>query len=116
MKYEDLLAVPFKVGGRDFGGMDCYGFLIECQKRTGRELKDLAATPEGDLSAYLSSLNVEEIPEYKNDCCAQFLLDGKLHVGHMLNRREILHMTFSGVRITPIKAMKNARYFEVIND
>lgn len=116
MHYEDLLIVQYKEGGRGLDGMDCYGFILECLRREGKYLRDFAATPDGDLAAYLSFLNANEIKEYAPGCCAQFILDDKLHVGYMIDRRTVIHMTYSGVRITPIKAMKGAKFFEVIND
>lgn len=116
MYYDDLLLVKYEDGGRSMDGMDCYGFLLECLRREGKYLRDFAATPEGDLAAYLSFLNANQIPEYAPGCCAQFILNGKLHVGYMLNKRDVLHMTYGGARITPIVAMKGAKFFEVIND
>ncbi len=117
IKYEDLLGVPYKRGGRDITtGLDCYGFCIECFSRAGKILKDIAATPQGDLAEYILTVNAKIIDEYIPDCGAQFLLDDRLHVGYMLNKREILHMTYKGVRITPIFALGKARFFEVINE
>jgi len=117
IKYEDLLSVPYKRGGRDIStGLDCYGFGIECFRRAGKLLKDIAATPEGNLSEYVSSINAKEIYAYISDCGAQFLLGSDLHIGYMINKREVLHMTDRGVRITPVIALGKARLFEVIND
>ncbi|MCF0222950.1 MAG: C40 family peptidase, partial [Fibrobacter sp.] len=40
MKYDDLLNVPYKHGGRDLAGFDCYGLVIECSRRNGKPLRD----------------------------------------------------------------------------
>lgn len=40
--YIDLLGVQFKYGGRGPDAYDCYGLVMECERRaTGRELPDL---------------------------------------------------------------------------
>lgn len=117
MRYDDLLGVPYKKDGREIKtGLDCYGLAIECFRRVGKNLKDISATPNGDLSKYISSINAKEIHEYRIDCGAQFLLNGDLHIGFMLDSRTVLHMTDRGVRLTPIIALGKARLFEVIND
>ena len=38
--FTDLLKVPFKDGGRDMDGLDCYGLAIEVFKRYGISLPD----------------------------------------------------------------------------
>ena len=114
MIYNDLMTVPFLKGGRTLEGLDCYGFLIECLRRDGKELKDIAATPDGDLAEYVSELNVRDIQEPHPGSCVQFAGKDGLHVGYMIDKRTCLHMTHSGVRITPMLALKSPRYSEVI--
>lgn len=114
MIYNDLMTVPFLEGGRDVDGMDCYGFLIECVRRDGKELKDISATPDGDLAEYLSSLNVSPLDNPYHGCCVQFVGKEGLHVGYMIDKRTCLHMTHKGVRITPLIALKTPKFFEVV--
>jgi cell wall-associated NlpC family hydrolase len=38
--YSDLLGVPFKDGGRDLAGLDCWGLVMEVSRRQGRSLPD----------------------------------------------------------------------------
>ncbi len=40
MIYEDLIGVPYKFGGRDLDGMDCWGLCIEVARRNGVDLPD----------------------------------------------------------------------------
>lgn len=124
MIYNDLLTVPFLRGGRSTDGMDCYGFVIECLRREGKELKDIAATPDGDLVEYVSSLNVSPTDTPKPGSVVQFIIPKaskenpddvhmELHVGYMLDKRTCLHMTHKGIRRTPLIALKNPSFFEV---
>lgn len=40
MAYKDLLGIPFKYGGRDKAGMDCYGVVIEFFRQRGIQIED----------------------------------------------------------------------------
>lgn len=113
MKYDDLLAVPFLSGGRTLDGLDCYGLVIECLRRDGKALKDLAAIPDGDLAEYVASVNVRPIQKPHTGCIVQFCGDAGLHVGYAITTRTVLHITYSGVRISPLVAFRNPKYFEV---
>ena len=36
MKYEDMIGIPFKEGGRDLSGLDCVGIILVLLKRLGK--------------------------------------------------------------------------------
>ncbi|MFA5379028.1 MAG: hypothetical protein WC455_24955 [Dehalococcoidia bacterium] len=116
MKYDDLLSVPYLKNGRTLAGLDCYGLVIECFKREGKVLKDLALPEYSPLAAHVASLNVREASEPRPGLGVQFMLDGDFHIGYMIDRRSVLHMTLKGMRLTPIIALSkgNPKYFEVI--
>jgi cell wall-associated NlpC family hydrolase len=41
IEIEDMIGKPFKEGGRDLNtGVDCFGVLIECHRRLGKEITD----------------------------------------------------------------------------
>ena len=115
MTYEDLLIVKYKENGRDEDGMDCYGLVIECCKRAGTPIPDVVYGNDSEnLPSYIRSLPVQEVSLPGQGQILQCELDGDLHIGYMINKKTCLHMTYGGVRVTPIAALKNKRYFEVI--
>lgn len=118
MKYDDLLSVPYKANGRDIDGMDCYGVTLECCHRCGLDLHDAVYASDkvdiGELEGYIKHLNVIEIDSPKEHSIIQCDYDGHLHIGFMLDKNNCIHATYEGVRITPIIALRNKKYFEVI--
>lgn len=46
MMYSDLVGVPFEDGGRDKGGMDCWGLVMECFFRKGIVLPEYGISAE----------------------------------------------------------------------
>jgi len=114
--YEDLLIVPYKENGRDENGMDCYGFVIELLRRSGKNLPDIAyleKVPEAELYQYVCSLGAVEKWYPETGLVAQWNYEGLLHVGYMVSKKIVVHMTFSGVRVTPVGALSGVKYFEV---
>lgn len=116
MKWDDLLTVPYLDNGRTLAGMDCYGLVIECFRREGKKLIDISLPKSCAVSAHVATLNVREAQGPREGLGVQFSLGGRLHIGYMLSRREVLHMTDAGTRVTPLVAIArgNPRYFEVI--
>lgn len=45
LKYDDLLSVPWKSGGRSLEGLDCYGLVKEIYARLGMALPEIDETP-----------------------------------------------------------------------
>lgn len=117
MRYEDLLGVPFKVHGRDKRGMDCYGLVLECLRREGKSLPDFVYMTDeqpGCLAPdYAARTGAREcgrkagaLAEYEN-------VEGNLHVGYMVDKNTLLHMTHKGVRISPVGMFRNVTFYEV---
>ena len=118
IKYDDLLSVPYKQNGRNKSGMDCYGLVIECCKRAGVELKDIvykdSRVATDELTKYTAGMNVREISSIKSGCIIQCEYASMLHIAFALDKKVCIHATHEGVRITPVCALKNVKYFEVV--
>lgn len=117
MKFDDLLSVPYKGNGRDMTGLDCYGLVLECCRRSGLDLHDVAyandKVEKSLLQGYVEKLNVKEVKEPREGVCVQCEYEGRLHIAFMINSKEVIHATYAGVRISPVAMLKNVKYFEV---
>jgi len=117
MTYEDLLIVKYKDNGRDADGMDCYGLVLELCARAGTPLRDIVY--EGNEESewvdggYVASLNVEERSWAEQGFIVQCTYAGRLHIGYLVNKKTVVHMTRDGVRVTPIAALPNIKIYEV---
>lgn len=107
--YEDLLGVPYRRRGRGMDGMDCYGLAIECCRRAGMELGDMIEATGGAVA-----VNVARINSAVDNCIMQCVYEDGLHIGFMLDRQTVLHMTRSGARVAPLLHIENPVFFEVI--
>lgn len=119
VRYDDLLSVPFLKGGRTREGMDCYGVCIEMCRRCGKTLPDIATggriydtnIPDRDdlFSDYVRQADgpkARRLVEYLNS-------SGEIHVGFMLTDSLYIHATEGGVRVTPLIAVRNPKFYEV---
>lgn len=123
MKYEDLLAVPFKWGGRDKSGMDCWGVVVECCRRAGTPIADPFISLSGSISedeamrVRLKKINAREAG---SPAVGRILYctAGKLsHVGYIAERGKLVHaVEGKGVRVSPLACFPNARFFEVTDE
>ncbi|WP_427113002.1 C40 family peptidase [Megasphaera sueciensis] len=55
-KYDDLVGLPFRNGGRDGHGYDCWGLAVELFRRQGIVLKDYVCSSEAtqDVACYMA--------------------------------------------------------------
>lgn len=119
MRYDDLLNVPYKHGGRDKDGFDCYGLVIECCRRNGTPLrdffKDIESLNADEVDGYVrKGLNVREIGAPKAGCIVEMEYRGKAHVGFMAERDLIIHATLDkGVRATHPALVRATAFYEV---
>lgn len=122
MKYDDLLNAPYKHGGRDKNGFDCYGLVIECCRRNGQTLKDplrdLDCLNEKLVNDYINKgINVKKIDAPKIGCIVEMEFQGFAHVGFLVSRNTVIHATTDkGVRTTALGALKVLAYYEVENE
>lgn len=119
--YEDLLECPYLDFGRDpKKGLDCYGLIIECCKRAGTPLKDVVyqttKCESGFVDAAALHVNIREIEKPRKGALVQCYYNKHMHAGYMLNDVHMLHMTYEGVRITPVFAVADVKFYEVITE
>lgn len=117
--YEDLLVCPYLDFGRDpQKGLDCYGLIIECCKRAGTPLNDVVYETTKCASDFVDAaklhVNIKEIAKPRRGALVQCYYNKHMHAGYMLNDVHMLHMTYDGVRITPVFAVADAKFYEVI--
>ncbi|MFA5657666.1 MAG: NlpC/P60 family protein [Oscillospiraceae bacterium] len=120
-KYEDLLACNYLDFGRDpQKGLDCYGLILECCKRAGTPLKDVVYETTKCASGFVDEaklhVNIKEITKPRKGGLVQCYYNKHIHAGYMLNDVHMLHMTYDGVRITPVFAVADAKFYEVISE
>lgn len=121
MKYDDLLSVPYKEGGRDKNGMDCYGYVLELTRRNGNPLKDInppEQIPKEQLMDAVEKTNLKEITpkEIHYGDIMQCIYEGNLHIGFILDKKLVTHMTRQGPRETPMIAFIEKTYWRIEND
>lgn len=105
MCIDDLLGVPYKEHGRDKSGYDCYGLVIEIEKRLGYELRDvLYTTHDLALSSLSSTLGLYPRKCIEEGSVLEIEAQGELHIAVALNSRYMIHATYErGVCVHPIK-------------
>ncbi len=118
MKWDDLLTVPYKANGRDTSGMDCYGLVLECCRRNETPLRDVryegAEISADTLSFYTRKVNVRPIESAEAGAVIECEYKGNLHIGFLIDAKTVLHMTYEGMRVSPLLAFRHVRFYEVI--
>jgi probable lipoprotein NlpC len=96
--YEDLLAVPWKQGGRSLSGLDCYGLVKELFSRLGRDLPEIDPTPEAvaDLDGLIIPACLElgeKIDNPEAYCVVVFAMHPPWvsHMGVVLPENKFIH-------------------------
>lgn len=113
MIYEDLLTVPFKEFGRTMDGLDCYGLCIELCKRAGKTLNDIT-DKKIETIRKINVLVIQKKDIEAGDLVHYEHEDGELHIGYLLDKTNVIHMTKKGVRITPLIYFSNVEYLRVV--
>ena len=117
--YEDLLFCKYKEFGREPAtGLDCYGLVLICCKRAGTPLRDViyeSTHCQNDfVEAAKLQLNIQAIDEARQGAIVQCYYNNELHSGYMVSKTQMLHMTYDGCRLTPVCAIRGAKFYEVI--
>lgn len=118
--YSDLIGVPFVEFGRDAAkGLDCYGLCIECARRDGKKLDDVALVrfDRAKVEKTVHTLNVRRTDTVKKGCILEFYGkdDGRLHVAYAIDGKRFIHATeFQGVRISSLESSRQRLRLENI--
>mgnify|MGYP003289976389 CR=1 FL=1 len=115
----DLIGIPYKDGGRDLAGLDCYGLaIIAVYLITGKKLRDVSYTShDEELSNKLApTLNVRKTAEIKAGNIIEMTFNKEIHIGVIINAREFIHATYNmGVKLSQIKTTLINNIYEVVN-
>ena len=111
---DDLLGVPYKLNGRTKNGFDCYGLLIEVEKRFNHILPDFVnASEENFLECLKMAVDVLplksiEEPTKEGDIILIVNVYGiPFHIGAYLGNGMFIHCNKYGVHLEKINMYKN---------
>ena len=106
MDIDDLIGLPYREHGRGNGGYDCYGIVIEVERRLGHELRDVLYTSHDlELSSLAPTLGLFPARRIERGTVLEIEASGELHIGVAVDCRLMVHATYDrGVCIHPIKA------------
>lgn len=103
---DDLIGIPYKLHGRDLNGLDCYGLVIEVEKRFGHNLKDLYTEAYSSCIEGLVKCDKPDTSDiilfFKNGRCC--------HIGVYLEKDDFIHCSPYGVVVD--KLSKRHDYWE----
>ena len=123
MKWDDLLNVPFKWGGRDKSGMDCFGIVVECCRRAGTPIKDpfmslKESVPYEEAERIRKqAINIEEVRSPVVGGIVYGEWRGRSHVGYIVSRGRVLHaIENEKPRVSPLAVFKNPLFYEVVDE
>ena len=117
LEISDLIGIPYKENGRDKDGYDCYGLVIEVEKRLGKNLIDVCYDNHQEALAeeFKPLLNVREVNQIYEGVVLEIHHNGELHIAVALNKDVMIHATTNqGVRISRIGAYPILHKYEVI--
>lgn len=124
--FSDLLGIPYKIHGRDKNGFDCYGYLIEFERRLGHEMYDLYReyneNNEKDLNnniyniVYANKLVKTESPKF-GDILLFYDRKGRVcHIGAYLKKDDFTHCDIYGSRVSKLSTFnKKAEAYTWLN-
>ena len=120
VNFDDLIGIPYKIHGRDTNGFDCYGLVLECCHRVGKPLKDVyyesIKIKSSQKNDYIQNgLNIEPIPKSEKYCLVELRGDDFLHIGFMLDKKNVLHATIKhGSKVSPIENLEVIGFYKVV--
>ena len=117
IEIDDLLGIPYKIHGRDLDGFDCYGLVIEVERRFGHEMidyygeytnGDCVKVLDKNCNDFIRDMNLIETDSPSLGDIIVFLNDNgeSVHVAVYLKRDDFIHCDGDGVSIANLN-----RYF-----
>lgn len=117
--FKDIANIPYKLGGRDSSGMDCWGLLVIAYvKLFSIELPSYADTVWAVSKSGLTSEDIKQhiacgeifscvdIPRY-GDMVLLNIMGNPVHIGMMLNDKIMIHTSNStGIATEDIRGVK----------
>jgi cell wall-associated NlpC family hydrolase len=92
--YTDLIGTPFKYGGRGPEAYDCYGLVMELQRRMGIEIPDYKSPQNMGEIASLLACEIPrwiEVPRAPGTVVALRIGRYVSHVGLMIDNDRMVH-------------------------
>ena len=109
LELNDLLGKPYKAHGRGPDGYDCYGLVIEVEKRLGKDMPDLyKKLSEGEdihnASCVSQKAGYRKVDKAEfGDVVVFFNQNGQIHhSGVCLKNGDFVHCDKYGVRISQL--------------
>ena len=120
LNINDLLGKPYKLNGRGPAYYDCFGLVIEVEKRLGHHIKDVYAeckkgekSKSRDVDFSSQQIGVKKVatPSF-GDIVAFFDTKERInHVGIFLKDNDVLHCNNDGVHISKIESFTKKKEF-----
>lgn len=110
----DLLGKPYKAHARGPDAYDCYGLVIEVERRLGHTMPDLyKKLSEGDphdidYSAEMTGLEKTDVPSF-GDVIVFFKKGRIYHTGVYLKNDDFIHCNKQGVHIMKLSDCEEKR-------
>ena len=105
---DDLLGKPYEEHGRGPDAYDCYGLVIEVERRLGKALPDVVyQNHDLELSRKAATLPLARTDRAERGSVIEIESKGELHIGVALSPTVMIHSTYNrGVCVHPIKMFK----------
>ena len=121
MNVADLVGVPFKVHGRSKEeGFDCYGLVLEVERRAGKNLPDpFYETVDPESNRKVMDLLENGVPAERLDaperyCVVKMNSGSRPHCGVYLGEGNVIHATENcGVVVQKLHRLKTDGFYRV---
>ena len=109
----DLIGIPWKVHGRDEGGLDCFGLVYLIAQRNGTPIQDPVYKGfDPTLMKMAESIGLVKVDRLEVGTVLEIEKDGRLHLGYALDTERMIHCTYNeGVIVQNIVDYKIKGYY-----